>query len=1128
MPQPSPTSSRGSSGSATAAALRALLSAAALIVLLAGLPLLLWWATAIVGPDGVRALGHLLSTQDSGQVFLLALAVVGWVGWGMFATSVLVEIPAQFRGRTAPQLKGLLGQRTAGALVGAIFLVLPAGTALASAAAPAHAATPAATATAQPGAVAQGSAASKPDAAHSGEGQTSVRYTVQQLRPAESLWSIAEQQLGDGNRWQEIADLNAGRTMTDGTIFQADAPIHPGWVLLLPVDARGPQKAEAATARQDAPTATEPRSYTVVPGDSLSEIAQHELGDAGKWPQIYDLNKGQPQPGGHTLTDPDLIFPREHLQLPGQSTGSGRLPASDAPAPEHHAPPASTPPAASAPAVPAPSPSGPATSVPEQTPSTGPAHAPSASPSASAPATPAPQTSSAPAATPTASPAATTTAADGTQTGSRMPLYALGGGLLAAAVLTMLGLRRRHQQRRRGIGRRIPLPTGTVAATEQALRATEQPDVPDVIDRALRTVAVYLAAAGRELPDLAAAVYGPECLELRLTEGAPPVEPFTAVDGDLTRWRCPAGSGELLAAERTDAVEAPYPALVTLGSTADGRTVLVDLEHYGMLVLTGPGRRHVLRAIAVELATSRYAEHLDVAVTGASTCPGLPPLVPEWFTQYDDTGTALRAADGHHTAQASALAALGVAGLREARLRDDQASVWTPYLLLADDTDDGTAGALAELAGRHPRTAGAVVTAGTTATTLLPPGGWLLDTAAGQVRLPDVDLTVHLQVLPDDAYSDVIALLAESDESRPDVPARPPEARPDVAAAAAAPPITAPPVAVPELHAAPHSVRVRLPESEDGDRDSASEGGAGASLDSLMASFADFEDAVEDGPADEPEPEVTAAVEPVAVLPPAPRSPEPTAPSNPLIRVLGPVDIIGASGTADTKYVRTVTEIAAWMVLHPGLDHHALDEAIWPGRDVSRKTRNPWISRLRTLLGTATDGTKYLPAIATTDDARYRFANQVTSDWQLFQDLAAKGAASSGDHADDLLRAALDMVRGRPFSGVPPRKYVWAEHLAQDMIAAIVDAAATLGERRLALADPRGALWATTKGLDVAPEAEHLYRINFRAHHALGDHEGLERAAGQLERLCDALGSDMEDATVELLRSLLASAAPLR
>jgi len=40
------------------------------------------------------------------------------------------------------------------------------------------------------------------------------------------------------------------------------------------------------------PAATTGDSYTVVSGDSLSKIAKHHYGDAAKWHQIYDANKG--------------------------------------------------------------------------------------------------------------------------------------------------------------------------------------------------------------------------------------------------------------------------------------------------------------------------------------------------------------------------------------------------------------------------------------------------------------------------------------------------------------------------------------------------------------------------------------------------------------------------------------------------------------------------------------------------------------------------------------------------------------------------------------------------------------------------------------------------------------------
>jgi nucleoid-associated protein YgaU len=40
------------------------------------------------------------------------------------------------------------------------------------------------------------------------------------------------------------------------------------------------------------PAATTGDSYTIVSGDSLSKIAKNHYGDAAKWHQIYEANKG--------------------------------------------------------------------------------------------------------------------------------------------------------------------------------------------------------------------------------------------------------------------------------------------------------------------------------------------------------------------------------------------------------------------------------------------------------------------------------------------------------------------------------------------------------------------------------------------------------------------------------------------------------------------------------------------------------------------------------------------------------------------------------------------------------------------------------------------------------------------
>lgn len=48
-------------------------------------------------------------------------------------------------------------------------------------------------------------------------------------------------------------------------------------------------------ANQAAPqpaATTQGETYTVVSGDSLSKIAKHHYGDATKWHQIYEANKG--------------------------------------------------------------------------------------------------------------------------------------------------------------------------------------------------------------------------------------------------------------------------------------------------------------------------------------------------------------------------------------------------------------------------------------------------------------------------------------------------------------------------------------------------------------------------------------------------------------------------------------------------------------------------------------------------------------------------------------------------------------------------------------------------------------------------------------------------------------------
>ena len=77
------------------------------------------------------------------------------------------------------------------------------------------------------------------------------------------------------------------------------------------------------------------RYHVVQVGDTLWGIATQYFGDPERWPAIFDLNVGRPQPDGRTLVDPDLIYPGWRLELPGSQPA-------EALDPQPHLPPSRT------------------------------------------------------------------------------------------------------------------------------------------------------------------------------------------------------------------------------------------------------------------------------------------------------------------------------------------------------------------------------------------------------------------------------------------------------------------------------------------------------------------------------------------------------------------------------------------------------------------------------------------------------------------------------------------------------------------------------------------------------------------------------------------------------------------
>jgi nucleoid-associated protein YgaU len=111
-----------------------------------------------------------------------------------------------------------------------------------------------------------------------------------------------------------IEDLSV--TFEDGTVTlsgEASSAEVREKAILLAGNVKGVEKVEdghltvaEAEAEAEAP---EPTFYTVQRGDSLSKIAKAHYGDAGKWNEVFEANRG-------IIDDPDLIYPGQQIRIP--------------------------------------------------------------------------------------------------------------------------------------------------------------------------------------------------------------------------------------------------------------------------------------------------------------------------------------------------------------------------------------------------------------------------------------------------------------------------------------------------------------------------------------------------------------------------------------------------------------------------------------------------------------------------------------------------------------------------------------------------------------------------------------------------------------------------------------------
>jgi len=1093
--------------------LRALVCLVVLLALAVGLPVVLWQATVAALPAGLDGLTHLFSRQETTGVLLLVLAAIGWVGWLGFVLSVAVEVPAQLRGRISPRLPGFrFGQRAAATLVGSILMLLPAGTALAS---PAHVA--AATATAAPGPAAKTAA----DAAHAPVRQTSDdgrsraaprderSYTVREVRPAESLWSIAEKVLGDGSRWTAIAEANKGRTMPDGTVFRADGYLQPGWTLRLPA----PPHSTAPP-----PQGEVTRSVTVTAGQTLSGIAEKELGDASRYPEIFEANRDEPQPGGRHFTDPDVLYPGQRLDLPAQAHSPGSRQHGDrhtGPRPETHQSPERPHGTERAPAhrddgtlgPEAPrSPGGSATASPHDRTTRSPdrraspghddhqrtdggasAAVPPAAPRPSTTVSPKPSAStSAPA---PSAPAETDARTDRHDT-SGLDVWKLAGvgALLAASLAGGLGIKRILQQRRRRVGETIAMPE-EASSLEQALTAAAEPASVQLLDTALRTLHHHLLDNDLALPELRGARVTGRTVELLVDDpAAAPIAPFAEGDGGW--WTLPE-TAELLEPDEARGVPAPWPGLVTVGSSPDGDLLLMNLPHTRTVLLEGEESdvRTVIRAIAMEAATCGWADRTEILTVGLGD--ELSTLLPQGRVR----------AVPHLRAATRDLGEL----LLEHHQVDDAEAKPLPWLLIcATEASAEDAWELADaVAAARDLPVALVLPAAHTAPCF--PEAEILHAGRGDAQ---ACAALSEQIMPqrveDADYAQFIADLRVADEparpaqgpwcevpeaeggarvSVPELVEEMPQATPFAALTATAGPAT--------VHLMPTASGEEPPDPED----KPAAGGRGNVV------------ALVKGPSQTP----LEHLEPLEDL-------DLEAPE---VRVLGPVAV---TGIAPSGHGGKLAALAALVLFKPGRTADALCEAMDPNSPWSRATLQSRMSELRSRLGTNAEGELYLPRDRSSG---YRLSPEVRCDWTRFQQLAERGLTLGPDRGLDALEEALSLVRGRPFAD---GDHAWAAPLLQEMLSRITDVAHTIATwRRVGPAkDLDAARRAIATGLDVDDTAELLYQDWMRTEHAASNPAGVHRAIQTLQEINRRLDVSMEPETEETIQEILSGAAQAR
>jgi nucleoid-associated protein YgaU len=1085
--------------------------AAALVLLttVVGVPALLVAIGA--APTSVPSLGqvrHALVVQDENMTVVFAvLAGIVWFCWAAFTFSAVREIAAAIRTRGRGSARPLPALewvgRPAAQLVAAVVLLFVTAPGLISATAPTAAASPvvatatlataraathpedethsAATTAATATPVRVGAADATTSATVSRRHEKTTTYTVQRR---DTLWSIAQTQLGDPLRWPELAHLNPG------VVGPApDFLIRAGSTLAL-----GPVADHGSGAESE-------QVVVVKAGDTLSGIAAEN--GAGDWHTMWSANQDRPEPGGRALTNPNHIEPGWTVTVPGVS--APRASSAAAPAPPVRPAPARTPqglPPHRSVVPPA---------VKSDTPQPGPTGAisPQVLP-------PGPSPVDAPAGHHGPSSAQTQDSV-----GSQVGGFAAGGALLAAGVMGALLAARRRQFRNRRTGRTIATTAPELIEVEKAVVSHGQPGLAQAgfLDAALRSLSAATAAdpSGR-LPDVVAVRHGGDQLNLRLAAAhpGPPPAPWTVDDSGL--WWSISTEQELLVTQANAASYlAPLPTLAAVGSDAAGYAWLLDLERAGAIALTGDPTRclDLARFLAAELSVNTWSDQLSVTMVGfGQELVGLNPARLRYSCDLDAAAVALTV-DGLDAVDACTHTGIDV---RTGRIRDICADTFMPHVLLvAPHLGDDCAklADLLEIVATHPgRAAIAIILAGDSA--LAGQATWSMHLSeAGRLIVPGLGLDLLANQLPAHEATGISQMLSQAavaaDEPMPAAAGNQPWQGFCDAAGSLLPAHT-----LPRLGAGQRPQPI----------------GEAATTSLLPAPDQTYQDGAATTAGDL----ATLAPRVPVTLRPAVEEADPTLDADvaawldpgtdlPRLTLLGPVQL-RAHGELEKNRVGFYTEIVAYLATRENGATLAQFETAF---NLAPARARSDIRIARSWLGVnPRTGSKHLPDALKSKSGQARGIGvyeleDVLVDADLFRRLRVRGQARGADGMPDLAMA-LSLVSGAPFDQLRADGYEWLTEGARidhHLVCATVDVAHVVTTHALAGGDVKGAR-AAAEVAQLAAPYEEIPRLDLVAVRQAEGH--LQEAEDYLrEQVCNRADDggapeDLSERTLTILR----------